>query len=234
MHFYFIGRPDGIGNRLEQLINIQEYCNANNLKCIYIWRNCSLRTYDPLISFENIEIRTEIKETEKNIYPLEKCMQRTFGNIVKYQFNFEIKDIDYDVIIHIRATDRIQKNIGHTDFSTEKMLNSYIEKTINFINSNGSISTYAIVSDDNKYKNYMKNKIHSKYKYVELSYNYNISKDWIDFYYLTRPNKFVIMCSQFSSYSICASILGNKKLVVFKNSLNSNLPRYKANISVID
>ena len=32
---YFLGRPDGIGNRIEQLIKIQEYCIKNNMKCIY-------------------------------------------------------------------------------------------------------------------------------------------------------------------------------------------------------
>ena len=31
----FSGRPDGIGNRIEQLINIQEYCIENNLQCNY-------------------------------------------------------------------------------------------------------------------------------------------------------------------------------------------------------
>ena len=42
---------------------------------------------------------------------------------------------------------------------------------------------------------------------------YDINKDWLDFYYLTKPEKYIIMCSQFSSYSLCASILGNKKIV---------------------
>ena len=42
------------------------------------------------------------------------------------------------------------------------------------------------------------------------------------------------MCSQFSSFSLTASILGNKKIAVFKNSLKSNLPRYKADICIID
>lgn len=59
-------------------------------------------------------------------------------------------------------------------------------------------------------------------------------QDWLDFYYLTKPEKYILMCSNFSSYSICASILGNKKLLVLKNSLKSNLSRYNANISIID
>ena len=52
----FLGRPDGIGNRIEQLINIQEYCIENNSQCNYIWNNSNFRNYLPLISFDNIEI----------------------------------------------------------------------------------------------------------------------------------------------------------------------------------
>jgi hypothetical protein len=112
------------------------------------------------------------------------------------------------------------------------MLNSYINKTINYINNDSSILTYTIVSDDNKYINEIKSKINKEF--VELVYNYDIDKDWLDFYYLTRPQKYIIMCCQFSSYSITASILGNKEILVFKNSLKSNLPRYKANVRFID
>lgn len=50
----FSGRPDGIGNRIEQLILIQEYCVENNLRCYYIWNNSNFRKYLPLISFDNI------------------------------------------------------------------------------------------------------------------------------------------------------------------------------------
>jgi hypothetical protein len=46
--FYFIGRPDGIGNRIEQLIKLQEYCKKINVKCIYIWVNSSFRNYKKL------------------------------------------------------------------------------------------------------------------------------------------------------------------------------------------
>ena len=53
---WYSGRPDGIGNRIEQLIRIQEYCTENKLQCNYIWNNSYRRTYSPLISFDNIEI----------------------------------------------------------------------------------------------------------------------------------------------------------------------------------
>lgn len=236
--FYFLGRPDGIGNRIEQLINIQEYCVKNNTKCIYIWNNKDSnrkdRIYDINITFENIEIRNSISPEEKE-YLLNDINPfiRSYEYIVKFNFNFKINNnINYDTIIHIRGTDRLCKNSNLNDYSTISMLNSYINKTIDYVNNDKSILTYTVVSDDNKYIDNIKPKI--KKQYIDLSYNYDIDKNWLDFYYLTKPNKYIIMCSQFSSYSIVASILGNKKILVFKNSLKSNLPRYKANISIID
>jgi hypothetical protein len=231
--FYFLGRPDGIGNRIEQLIYIQEYCIKNDMKCIYIWINQdNFRSYKIGITFENIEIRYSISNEEKNKL-LKSPFMRSPEYIVKFKFNFNINNfIKYDSIIHVRGTDRLTNEADHYDFSTIEMLNSYINKTINYINNDSSILTYTIVSDDNKYINEIKSKINKEF--VELVYNYDIDKDWLDFYYLTRPQKYIIMCCQFSSYSITASILGNKEILVFKNSLKSNLPRYKANVRFID
>lgn len=230
--FYFIGRPDGIGNRVEELIKIQEYCEVHNMKCIYIWRNTSFRNYSVSITFENIEIRSTITPEEQT-RALRNVMQRTFGHKVKYNFTFQVdNDLNYDIIIHLRATDRITFTDKHKDFSTIEMFNSFINKTIEYVNNDNSVSTYTIVTDDIRYKEKVKKNINKEY--VELLYNSNVHKDWLDFYYLTKPNKYVVMCCQFSSYSICASILGDKKLMIFKNSLKSNLPVYKADISIID
>ena len=229
--FYFLGRPDGLGNRVEELIKIQEYCERHGRKCIYIWQNTSFRNYSISIEFEHIEIRTSISAEERKLLSKNE-FQRTFNYNVKYNFNFSVdNDLKYDTIVHIRATDRVVQN-NHKDFSTVEMLDSFIDKTIQYINNDDTISTYTIVTDDSRLKERLLVGVNKKY--VDLLYNCDVEKDWLDFYYLTKPQKYVIMCSQFSSYSICASILGNKKLMVFRNSLKSNLPRYKANLGFID
>ena len=231
--FCYTGRPDGLGNRIDQLISIQKYCEINNCKCIYLWNNRSFRKYDICIKFKNIEIiKNFTKEMLKKICQVP--LVRNKGYLVKYQFTFNIPNINYDTIIHIRATDRIVNHVHSEDFSTKNELVTLINKTINYVNSEKSISTFTIVSDDISLKEYMKNKIHKKY--VELSYNFDIHKDWLDFYYLTKPKNNVIMCSKFSSYSICASILGNKPLLIFKNSLKSEsvCMLCNADIKIID
>jgi len=231
--FIFNGRPDGIGNRIEELINIQEYCIANNLECFYIWNNkLQLRSYIPLITFDNITIIQNKNQLNNIVVKNNKIFKRTKGNIVKYAFNFDI-DIkeEYDLIVHIRATDRLINNVNQ-DFSSVDELKYFIENSIKYINNNCNIKTYTIVSDDDYYKKYMINNVTKKY--INLSYDNNIPKDWVDYYYLTKCKQSILMCCKFSSYSITAAILSDKKLLVFRESLNSNLPRYKANIEIIN
>lgn len=230
--FIFNGRPDGIGNRIEELMYIQEYCIDKNLSCFYVWNNTiKFRNYNHLITFDNITIVDDKNKINNLVIKNNEIFKRTKGNIVKYKFNFnvDIKE-DYDVIVHIRATDRLVNN-GKGDFSSESELKRFIERTINYINNNPNIQTYTIVCDDDKYKKYVFNKITKRF--INLSYDNNIPKDWLDYYYLTKCNQSILMCCKFSSYSITASILGDKKLLVFPKSLNSNLSRYKANIEII-
>jgi hypothetical protein len=230
--FIFNGRPDGIGNRIEELIYIQEYCIDNNLSCFYVWNNTiKFRSYNPLITFDNITIIKDKKNINNLVTKNNEIFKRTNGNIIKYKFNFnvDIKE-DYDIIVHIRATDRLVSN-GKGDFSSESELKGFIERSINYINNNLNIQTYTIVCDDAKYKKYVFNKITKRF--INLSYDNNIPRDWLDYYYLTKCKQSILMCCKFSSYSITASMLGDKKLLVFPESLNSNLPRYKANIEII-
>ena len=232
---YFQGRTGGIGNRIEQLINIQEFCVVNKVQCNYFWNNNGCRKYDPLISFENIKIINN--KNNDNIKHLPKTFnstnRRTKDFQVKCKFDFDVDfNVEYDTIIHVRAGDRLNSRMKHGDFSNETELNIFIGKTIDYVNNSDKINTYSIVSDDKKYIDIIKNRISKQF--VTLSYDYNISNEWLDYYYLTKSKKNIIHCCKFSSYSITASILANKTLLCFKNSLKSNLPRYKANIQFID
>ena len=235
---YFSGRPDGIGNRIEQLINIQFYCIENNLQCNYIWNNSNFRNYLPLISFDNIEIMNTKNsnniQISNNIQKLNNIkFNRTKDFGIRYKFDFNIDcNIEYDTIIHVRATDRLNPNMKNCDFSNGNELNIFIDKMITYVNNRSEINTYTIITDDKKYIDTIKNRISKKF--VTLSYDYNIPNEWLDYYYLTKSNKNIIMCCKFSSYSITASILANKPLLCFKQSLNSNLLRYKANVHFID
>lgn len=240
--FIFHGRSDGIGNRIEEIIYLQEYCFEHDLYCIYVWNNTAFRNYPPMITFSRIHI---VQKTEPFMKDLEikkgnVVFRRTKGFPVKYDFLFKPdpnRVPEYDTIIHIRATDRLTNGIG--DFSTEDELkNVFIRNTIHYLNNNPNIQTYTIVCDDESYKENIKSQINKRY--VELCYDYDscessisITRDWMDYYYLTQSKQSIIMCCKFSSFSITASILSNKKLLVFPPSFITNLPRYKADTELL-
>lgn len=243
--FLFHGRSDGIGNRIEEIIYLQEYCFEHDLYCIYVWNNTAFRNYLPMITFSRIKIVEKIEPSMKDL-EVKKGFQRTKGFPVKYEFLFKpCKDVvlpEYDTIIHIRATDRLTNGIG--DFSTEHELKDvFIRNTIHYLNNHNEIQTYTIVCDDEYYKEYMKAQIHKKYVELPSSQHFvsldgdnkkeQISQDWVDYYYLTQAKQSIIMCCKFSSYSITASILANKKLLVFPPSFMTNLPRYKADTEIL-
>lgn len=226
MEYYFRGRADGIGNRIEQMIII----NNSNLDDIihYYWNNSGFRKYECLIEFDGINIVG--KEMDNLVkYKLKKS---DTNNKIRYKFLFELDNSPiYDAIIHVRAGDRIINNPDKvSDFQDSKILNYCKEKTIEFINNRSDINTYTIIGEDIKIEEELKKRIDKKY--INLEYPNNIDKDWYDYYLLTIPNEYIIMCSKFSSYSVTASILGNKKIVSFFEENESNLIRYNADVIV--
>ena len=48
MKLYFNGRSDGLGNRLEELIKLETYCEIFNKKLIYRWNNSDTRFNYPV------------------------------------------------------------------------------------------------------------------------------------------------------------------------------------------
>ena len=195
-----------------------------------------MRTIYNVIIFGIIAILEIIYHYNDNIKNSNNItFKRTKDFRIRYKFDFDFDidfNIEYDTIIHIRATDRLNSNIKNDDYSNITELNIFIEKIINYVNNSTEINTYTIISDDNRYIDNIKNRINKQF--ITLSYDYNIPNEWLDYYYLTKSKKNIIMCCKFSSYSITASILANKPLLCFKQSQQSNLPRYKANVQFID
>lgn len=236
-HFVFYGCPGGIGNRVEQLIYIQEYCVNTNSTCEYIWRNKFLRrTYNCLLTFDRITITTKkLFKNHNRIDERNMFMRgvRTAGFVPKYQFKFNINISEpYDTIIHIRGGDRLSdkaKNVIY-DYSSNDELHDFIEKTITFVNNNIDIRRYTIVSDEPHLIKYVVKNIRKKF--CKLSYGSNINKDWLDYYYLTKATKRIIMCSKLSTYSLTASMLANLPIEVL--FISTKLDRFKAKVHMID
>ena len=234
------GRPDGLGNRIEELIVMEAYCQKYNDNGVYIWRNKPQyfkgklipRSYDIYLKLVNVEITDEsessIQFSEINIINKDFC-QEEFLNAaqnIKPTFNIHFENGVKPLGIHLRGTDRINKEMKHPHFmKSEKQFEDFINRTILYINKISPAHLF-ICSDDMKYKEKILNQINQNIKVIDPIVNEDIPLEYIDFFALSMCSE-VVMCSKFSTFAITASMIGNIKLTAFNNDLEVN-ERYKA------
>ncbi len=240
MNIVIQGRPDGLGNRIEELINLGAYCNVNKQKATYIWRNkphywngeLIARSYDIYLSLDNVIITTDNEisgaVTEVNTIT-DNLTQKDFLKAAKnikpnFAINFEnnIKPLG----IHLRGTDRINKKMNHPHFmKSEKQFNDLIDRTVFYVNK--TLPQYLFIcSDDIQYKNMFLSRLDKRIKVVNPVAENDIPEEYIDFFSLTLCSE-VVMCSKFSTFAITASLIGNLKLTAFYKD-NEVRDRYKA------
>ena len=166
MKLYFNGRSDGLGNRLEELIKLETYCEIFNKKLIYRWNNSDTRfNYPVLFDCKNIEIIETDKKFTNN--PFDKsilwrdyvCKIREEFNTKNIKFNFEDIEIqNIDLGIHIRGRDRLIKNIDEikkfSGYSTSEQLDDIVSKTLVYVNKNFLNKTIFLATDDKEIENY--------------------------------------------------------------------------------
>jgi hypothetical protein len=218
--YNFNGRPDGLGNRMEELIFLKSSISEN---LNYFWNNNNNRKYN--IEFEMEGVTFTSHSLNQNTHISRNVDQDTLLKIaktIKPKFNvyFETQPVG----IHIRKTDKIVKKPGINEMSIE-LFNKCLEHTIQLLNKYKYPNIY-VCSDDIKTVNYLFSKLNYEYNVQVPLVNSN-SKEFNDFFSLTKCSK-IIMCSLFSSYAITASMIGNVPLVSYFTDDKSSLNRYKA------
>lgn len=231
----FNGRPDGLGNRIEELINLECYCIQNDVSCNYYWNNkYNGRSYKNLLNCKNILIQNNNSHAHVNI----KCNFGKFNNneMINASKNINyFKNINNDlsyISVHIRSTDRCN-NSGHKDFFTYNFFVDKFKKTLNYLNNMTDEMNIFIASDDNKYKKYLINNLNKNYHIVDPFLNIIDDPVYKDFFSLVHSKK-IIMVPKFSSFAACASLLGNNILVSHCHENETSLYRYKCNIEYIN
>ena len=68
MKFNFNGRDDGLGNRLEELIKLQNFCQEYGHKVLYRWNNDGKFKYPIIFSCKDINIIEAEKRFGKNSF----------------------------------------------------------------------------------------------------------------------------------------------------------------------
>lgn len=238
--FNYQGRPDGIGNRIEELINLECYCIKNDISCNYYWNNkYHFRNYNNLLTSNNIVIQTVNQhkissEDFKNNVIYNKFLLYSREDHINASKNinyFENINTDLSYIsIHIRSTDRLN-NRGKDEFTYDFFIDK-LKKTLYYLNNMSDEINIFIASDDDKYKKYLINNLNNNYNIVDPFLNIIDDTIYRDYFSLVHSKK-IIMVPKFSSFAATASLLGNNILVSHCHENETSLYRYRCNIEYI-
>ena len=241
MNEIFYGRPDGLGNRVEELIRLSSFAVENNLKIKYYWNNSSNLKYPYRFVTKNIEVeeisnltKWPTKNFESSNLWRKYISQYNYVYKNQINFNFNLPSLEDEYIgVHIRGTDRLISThrvdgLKYDGFADSQILESCIEKTVDYLGSSSNNKPLAIFGDDILYVNKIKERL-KDYEQLKISYEGNIENEYIDFYHLTNSNK-VIMSSIFSTFAITSAILGKIPLVTFFDDRQTTLHKFSANL----
>src|SRR6056297_11970 len=217
-NFNFIGRPDGLGNRLEENNEVSSICYKKNITENYVWCNqIVFRDYDILITSKNLKITKKaisniptrtISDLAESI-EREKMIKAAKGIIPT--FNICFKNNINPVGVHIRGTDRI-KNNNHPHFmKNKKEFLDYLSKVVSLVNIEKP-EYVCVCSDDKRYRNIFIENLDKSIQVITPICDKQVPNEYRDFFALTLCKE-IYMCSKFSTFSIMASIIGNSPIV---------------------
>ena len=231
-YFSFLGRPDGLGNRLEQIINLEYVCDELGARCEYLWtEGAKNRCYDILFECGTVMPVAHCAAT----YPIESSFQvkpasqSSIFNVAKRivpKFNIKFESDAKPVGIHVRATDRINNESNHPHFmKSYDELMSYILNTIKIVNKKRPKYVF-VSSEDSNVRSIFVRKLDKAIRIVEPICDGGIQSEYVDFFSLTLCSE-LWMVSRFSSFSITASLIGNIPINTFVDDKDV-AARYKA------
>lgn len=229
----FNGRPDGIGNRIEELILLECNCIKNNISCNYYWKNIyKFRSYDILLNCKNIEIQNTKNHLTSNIIPeYDKYNHNEMINASKNITYIKQLYVNFSYIsVHIRSTDKL--NNRHKDEFSFDFFIEKINNTLAYLNKIDTPEKIYIASDDDRYKQFFINNLNKNYQIVDPLLNQINDPIYKDYFSLVYSKK-IIMVPKFSSFAATASLLGNNILVSHCNENETSLYRYRCNVEYI-
>lgn len=230
--FSYIGRPDGLGNRLEQVILLESICSRLNVNCEYIWQNRhKSRSYKILFKAERVKIVAHKKPS----YPVMKFSDFDLSfnqeeilhsaRKITATFNYTFPNNISPVGVHIRGTDRIGREDDPQFMKDDNEFRLYLSETINTLNETKPRFVY-VCSDSEQSKQVLLRHLVPDIRVVESTCDEHVPPEYADLFALSKCNK-IWMVSRFSSFSITAALIGNVPLVTFVDD-HEVRNRYKA------
>ena len=218
--FSFFGRPDGLGNRIEEIIKLESICSKINVKCDYIWQNQhSDRTYDIYLRAENVCIvsdkipRHPVKTWSDFGFTFSQEEILASAKKVTPDFRISFPESFRPVGIHIRGTDRIGRKDHPHFMKDERELRIYISETIAAVNQIKPRFLY-VCSESESCKTVLLRHLDAGINVIEPICDEKYPPAYLDFFALALCRE-IWMVSRFSSFSIAAALIGNAPLNTF-------------------
>lgn len=232
----FVGRPDGLGNRMEEIYFLMAKHHSAGTQCQYLWNNRWShrldRQYPVLIEAPGVQI-TELTESPSgNIShgTLNKqyTQQQVFAAARKIRPLFDVPSEDLKNVtgVHIRRGDKIKQNPPAHEM-TDSQSKQAQQCALDFVNAN--CRRVFVCGDDPIAVDAFKSALCSRVQICE--FEHSVMPEYFDYFCLARCGE-VVMASRYSSYAITASVLGNSVIHTFfdPSVYINDIPRYKAQV----
>ncbi len=236
MEVNFLGREDGLGNRLLEITFLEYLADKNNIKINYYWNNNPTRpdrNYPILINSKNVQIINDPNANsnfenyfnKKSILSsMDKEDWAKYASLITPKFASPKKDHER-VSVHIRGGDRVIKfnrefiknyrTKEKNDFMYTSLQYKYLQnKSLKYLNSKKPEKIF-VCSDSEKEKNNYIKKLNFQHFFNFHNFEKDIPNVYKDFFNLAY-SKEIVMASKFSSFAIMASLVGQTRLMVHK------------------
>lgn len=249
MDIYFKGRPDGMGNRVQELIQLDYFAEKFSHKIFYYW-NISQKDkgvskilgpvdYPCRFKCKNIEFVYDISEWQSETFESSLYWQEYISydryphNIKNIEYNFSLEHTKKPYIgVHTRSLDRIVKTMSLDDkyrgLSDNETYNYAINETLKYLKNQNNYEYLYVCGDSNDEVQRIKELIDSRFKFLQYENPQNVEQYYVDMYLLTHASE-VIMASLFSSFAITAPILKNKPFITFFENYETEVNRFPLN-----
>lgn len=215
----FVGRPDGIGNRIEEIYFLMAKHQLQGTEFEYLWNNIQANRYDRiypiLLSAPGVKI-TEMMSpriSRRNNKPLKKdfTQQEVFAAArqIKPYLHIPTELLTDATGVHIRRGDKIRPNPADNEMTHDQSLHAQ-ECALKFVNKN--CKKVFVCGDDKAAVERFKQNVNSDIEVLTL--HSSSMPEFFDYFCLSSCKE-IVMASRISSYAITASVIGNCELHTF-------------------
>ena len=231
----FYGRPDGLGNRYEELLLLSNYAVENNLYFKYFWNNSGKWKYTNKFSAKNVEIIEvdHVKKWPTNNFESTKYWREYISTEDIFHNNNVTLDLSFPetqnkyIGVLARGSDRIvdDNELLPPGFQNFEDIKKSIKLTKEYLISTKEQLPIVIFSEDKELKKFVSTEL-KQFKQITLPQITSMEQAYQDLINLLAAKE-IILCSKFSSFALTAGLISNKKVIKFYLYSHPLLNRWK-------